>query len=477
MPQNLKTLLTQSFAPKITNVATGSATAVVPAGGQTVTVTGTGFQANAVIWVNNSSVSTTFVSSTSLTFSSTAQSVGFYQLSVNNPDGTVAIRPGGLIYNSAPNWTTPSGALDAGTPTIAYSTTLVATGGTINYSIVSGSLPTGLGLNSTTGVISGTPTTVEAASFTVAATNEYNQVTNRAFSISIVTAPSSIDYIVVAGGGGGGARHGGGGGAGGYLTGTASISSGITYTITVGNGGTGGNGDGGYGTSEVGGTGGNSSISGSGFSTITSIRGGGGGASAGLATNGGSGGGDAGISYSGNPGKGVYPGSTYIDAPRQGYNGGVGGAGFSGGGGGGADGAGIAQVGNAGGSGGPGVANPFVGSTAGVLLTGTYYLAGGGSAGGYNGQANGTPGRGGGGQGYTETTLSGNGVTNSGGGGGGNGGGGSGQADGGNGGSGVVVIRYPNTYPLAAATTGSPTITTASGYRYYTFTGNGSITW
>jgi hypothetical protein len=39
-----------------------------------------------------------------------------------------------------------------------------------------------------------------------------------------------------------------------------------------------------------------------------------------------------------------------------------------------------------------------------------------------------------------------------------------------------VIIRYADTYSAASATTGSPTITVAGGYRVYTWTGNGSIT-
>jgi hypothetical protein len=39
-----------------------------------------------------------------------------------------------------------------------------------------------------------------------------------------------------------------------------------------------------------------------------------------------------------------------------------------------------------------------------------------------------------------------------------------------------VILRYPTMYPPAQATTGSPTITTVSGYRIYEFTGSGSIT-
>jgi hypothetical protein len=44
------------------------------------------------------------------------------------------------------------------------------------------------------------------------------------------------------------------------------------------------------------------------------------------------------------------------------------------------------------------------------------------------------------------------------------------------GGSGIVVIRYLNTFPDAAATAGSPTFTNVGGYKIYKFTATGSIT-
>ena len=47
-----------------------------------------------------------------------------------------------------------------------------------------------------------------------------------------VSAPPTIDYLVVAGGAGGGQRIGGGGGAGGLLTGTLTLTKGTTYTAT-----------------------------------------------------------------------------------------------------------------------------------------------------------------------------------------------------------------------------------------------------
>jgi hypothetical protein len=39
-----------------------------------------------------------------------------------------------------------------------------------------------------------------------------------------------------------------------------------------------------------------------------------------------------------------------------------------------------------------------------------------------------------------------------------------------------VIISYPNTYPLATSTTGSPSQTNVGGNYIYTWTGSGSIT-
>jgi hypothetical protein len=44
------------------------------------------------------------------------------------------------------------------------------------------------------------------------------------------------------------------------------------------------------------------------------------------------------------------------------------------------------------------------------------------------------------------------------------------------GGSGIVIIRYADTFPLATSTTGSPTVTTTGGYRIYKWTASGSVT-
>jgi hypothetical protein len=44
------------------------------------------------------------------------------------------------------------------------------------------------------------------------------------------------------------------------------------------------------------------------------------------------------------------------------------------------------------------------------------------------------------------------------------------------GGSGIVIIRYADTFAEASSTTGSPTVTVTGGYRIYQWTGSGSVT-
>ena len=73
---------------------------------------------------------------------------------------------------------------------VAYSQTLAATGGTtpFTWSIVSGTLPAGLTLNASTGVISGTPTTPQTANFTVKVTDSETPAVSQTASLSILVS-------------------------------------------------------------------------------------------------------------------------------------------------------------------------------------------------------------------------------------------------------------------------------------------------
>lgn len=260
------------------------------------------------------------------------------------------------------------------------------------------------------------------------------------------TQSASVSYLVVAGGGGGGGNgpgSGGGAGAGGggMVTGTALLSAGTTYTITVGTGGTGGP------ISAPSTSGGFSSIT-SGTTVISTATGGGAGggtAATGQVTGqpGGSGGGGNAGSAGGTatqPSQ-THPGSlTYQNFGNPGGSGQPGSLGASGGGGG----AGVAgSPGNA--TGGAGTSSYITGSL-------QYYAGGGG---GWNSPTVGSPGGlGGGGPASVAGT------SNTGGGGGG---GGNGPYTGANGGPGIVVLSY------AYTTTSITTIISTGSNITYTY--------
>jgi alpha-tubulin suppressor-like RCC1 family protein len=95
-----------------------------------------------------------------------------------------------LIYDLAPQPVTTT-SLPRGYVGIAYSQ-IAATGGTgpYNWSVASGSLPAGLTLNESTGVITGTPTTVGTSTFTVQVQDGNGFMATMSLTIVISPAPS-----------------------------------------------------------------------------------------------------------------------------------------------------------------------------------------------------------------------------------------------------------------------------------------------
>ena len=102
---------------------------------------------------------------------------------------------GTVAYPNPPNPPTiTTTSLPGGLVNHAYSQPVSATGGTTPYtwSISAGSLPAGLGIDASTGVISGSPTTPGTATFTVKvadATTPTPQTDTRSLSISVPTVP------------------------------------------------------------------------------------------------------------------------------------------------------------------------------------------------------------------------------------------------------------------------------------------------
>lgn len=99
--------------------------------------------------------------------------------------------------SSGPTITTTS--LPGGTVGTAYNQLLAATGGTSPYtwSITTGALPVGLTLNASTGAISGTPTAVEVANFTVQVADSSAQIDTQALAITVTAAAPAPTSIII----------------------------------------------------------------------------------------------------------------------------------------------------------------------------------------------------------------------------------------------------------------------------------------
>ena len=204
LEQHDGTTWTAITSPPVVNTISypGSQTAFDPAGGETITVSGTNFSSvpSVKLIASNGTefeaLSETFVSSTSFTFVTpnvSSTGAGDYDLRVENPDGGVTLKVDFITANGIPNFTSHSAGATVidGDEGATVSVTIVASesdGGTITYSISSGSLPTGVTLNTSTGVISGTLPAVSADTnfnFTIRATDNENQTSDRSFTITV----------------------------------------------------------------------------------------------------------------------------------------------------------------------------------------------------------------------------------------------------------------------------------------------------
>jgi hypothetical protein len=89
-----------------------------------------------------------------------------------------------------------TGSLPDGAMNSSYTTTLISSGGTapVSWSVTSGSLPAGLVLNASNGVISGTPSSVGTVNFSVTATDSSTpqQTSGTALSINVTASPLAI---------------------------------------------------------------------------------------------------------------------------------------------------------------------------------------------------------------------------------------------------------------------------------------------
>ena len=165
--------------------------ALNPAGGQTVVVSGSGFASGASVTVGGTQIgAVTVVNPTTITFTSPANSGGSYSMVIYNSTGGAAILVPGLIYSSVPTWTTSAGSIGSYYETTAINSNVVATSDSaITYSLASGTLPPGSTLYAN-GVISGTAPVDSGSTtytFNITATDAELQETTRTFTLTIDT--------------------------------------------------------------------------------------------------------------------------------------------------------------------------------------------------------------------------------------------------------------------------------------------------
>ena len=179
---------------------TTSSAVIAPSTEASFSLAGTNFQSVPIVELISSTgaitraSAVTFNSATSLTVT-TNLAAGNYFVRVENNDGG-AVRSSSAILSAsiAPNWSTAAGSLGTIAAGATQSFTILAldddSTAVTSYSLQSGSLPGGFTLDgdSSIGTISGTETgstDTTTYSFTIRATDNESQTTDRAFSITV----------------------------------------------------------------------------------------------------------------------------------------------------------------------------------------------------------------------------------------------------------------------------------------------------
>ena len=190
--QTSKTLIPRILGYKLTNSLFQTAdddTALDPAGGQLITLTGSGFNKTTQIMIDGSYIPDVgYLSPTRLAFQSPALPAGAYTIYAINSSGGAGVLVPGLVYSGFPVFNVTS---DLGTyyELNQFTTPVIATSDSpITYTIISGSLPQGSVINNYNGVITGTApleNNITTYTFTINANDSENQNTQITLNLTI----------------------------------------------------------------------------------------------------------------------------------------------------------------------------------------------------------------------------------------------------------------------------------------------------
>ena len=172
-----------------------SATVAANSSSNAITLNITGGVASTVAIDTVASHGTATASGAAITYTPTAGYSGSdsFTYTATNASGTSTPATVSITVSTPTFVMSPAaGALTGATVGTSYSQTVTASGGTAayTYSVTSGTLPAGLSLNTSTGAITGTPTTAGNTSFTITATDA-NSITGAA-NYTLAVAQSSV---------------------------------------------------------------------------------------------------------------------------------------------------------------------------------------------------------------------------------------------------------------------------------------------
>lgn len=174
-----------------------TANAVSTSGGN-IKISGTGFVTGSSVYINNSLVSNTFVSSTEIRAVCPAASAGNVSILLFTPTDVGTQKANAVRYSGAPTWTTAAATLVNGT---AANVALVASSdSTLTFTLQAGStLPTGISLQSA-GYLTGTPTGYSgttAITVVIVATDQEGQGTQQTINITVTSGDDYFDYTTL----------------------------------------------------------------------------------------------------------------------------------------------------------------------------------------------------------------------------------------------------------------------------------------
>ena len=138
-----------------------------------------------------------FQSASQITAKFTLPLDGTYKLYIENPDGNAVQTNAVLTVSDAPAWQTSAGSLGAFSAGDTISTVTVTATNATSFAVQSGSLPTGLSLNTGSGsaTITGTVSTGISSdtlfSFTIRATDAEGQTADRAFTMNVTVGANN----------------------------------------------------------------------------------------------------------------------------------------------------------------------------------------------------------------------------------------------------------------------------------------------